>query len=232
MANLKIFYTNSFPCGYFKDLKACYLLLDPEVKPDIDLQEHLTAQGYRRSGQSLYYPWCNNCLRCVPLRLDVNDFKPNRSQKRCLKKNANTRVVETAPVLNPDIFDLYKDYQKWKHPGAGMDECQDFSSMDFLLADWADTRFNQIYHNDQLAGVAVTDIFNNSLSAVYTFYDKKFSGLSLGTYAILWQIKLAQQLNLDYLYLGYYIKDSKKMSYKANFKPHEFLLNGQWHSTR
>jgi len=228
MSNLKLYYSDSFACGYFDKLKACYLILDPNIKPDIKLQESLATQGYRRSGNNLYYPWCNNCYRCVPIRLRVADFKYSNSQKRCLKKNQQTKVRPTMPKITEQVFELYKKYQQWKHPGAGMDECDNASSMNFLLAPWANTKFNKFFVDNKLVAVSVTDIFKNSMSAVYTFYDKNHADLSLGTYAMLWQIEYAKKLEFDYLYLGYYIKDSKKMSYKSNFKPHEFLLDGLW----
>ncbi len=228
-SNLKLFHTNNFECGYFKALKASYVVLDPQITPSIKLQETAAEKGYRRSGNSIYYPWCHSCNKCVPIRLKLNDFILSRSQKRCLAKNSDLEIVIAEPHVNDDIFNLYKNYQEWKHPAAGMDECENASCMDFLKASWSDTKFIMMLHKQKIIAVTVVDVFNKSLSAVYAFYAKKYSAHSLGTFAVLWQIKYAQSLKLDYLYLGFYIKDSPKMSYKNNFKPHEFLLDGKWH---
>lgn len=228
LSELKLFHTNSFECGYFKDLEATYIILDPEISPDIKLQEVMAEKGYRRSAENIYFPWCHNCNKCIPLRLKLKDFQLGRSQRRCLKKNQSLKTTITKPKVTPEIFNLYKQYQIWKHPNAGMDDCQNIGCMDFLQARWSHTQFAVMRHQQTVVGVTVFDRFNQSLSAVYTFYDKKQASRSLGTFSVLWQIQYAQSIKLKYLYLGFYIKDSPKMSYKTNFKPYELLLDKKW----
>jgi arginine-tRNA-protein transferase len=202
------------------------------VSNDFTLDVHhysaLIAQGFRRSGDQVYTPFCQNCKACVPTRLEPKTFQPNRQQKRCLKQNSQTRVVVKPAGFDAEHFALYQRYQTARHttidsPPISIDEY-----LLFLTSTWCKTWFVEFWISDKLTAVAVVDVLDNALSAVYTFFDPEFSSYSPGVYAVLWQILQAQQLQLDCVYLGFWIKDCQKMKYKNQYQPLMGLIDQQW----
>jgi arginine-tRNA-protein transferase len=131
-------------------------------------------------------------------------------------------------VFDQEHFDLYRRYTRLRHPGGGMDTDEPAQYRGFLISPWADTRFVEFRKEGRLLAVAVTDVMNQGLSAVYTFFDPDEPRRSLGVYAVLWQIDYARREGLPWVYLGYWIAETAKMSYKTRYRPLEAYLGGEW----
>jgi leucyl-tRNA---protein transferase len=162
------------------------------------------------------------------VRINVHHFSPNRSQKRCLQNNLNTTAIIKPALFETAHYEMYLRYQKQRHTESEMANSSEEDYISFLKSDWCKTQFIEFSIENELAGIAVVDYLENSLSAVYTFFDPKFSSHSLGVYAVLWQIEQAKKLGLHYVYLGFWIKNCKKMSYKTQYQPLQGLVNQQW----
>lgn len=220
--------TPPHPCNYLPNRQAITLFIDPEYRKDIFLYENLLQHGFRRSGEYLYRPDCDNCQACIPTRLPVHSFTPRRVQQRIWKKNNQLRVIERAGLFRMEHFKLYCRYLEARHPGGGMDNPTPKDYMQFLTSSWSNTVFYEFRLKQELVAIAVVDQVETALSAVYTFFDPNYSSYSLGTYAILWEIEEVKRLNMKWLYLGYWIKDCQKMKYKGNYQPLEIYHHGVW----
>lgn len=227
---INLYLSAEHDCSYLPGRQANSLFVDPDVEMSAEAYSALIQQGFRRSGNYVYTPYCKKCHDCVPVRLNVSQFRLSRSQRRCQNKNQDIYVLETEPVYKEEHFQLYTRYVKSRHPGGGMDEPEGDKYMDFLTSRWSDTTFFEFYAAGQLIGIAVTDLVEDGLSAVYTFFEpsQQYQKRSLGVYAILWQIEEAQRRGLNWLYLGYWIKDCNKMNYKDKYQPLEYYYNHQW----
>ncbi len=230
---INLYLSAEHECSYLPDRMANSLFVDPQAEMSSDIYSALIQQGFRRSGNYVYTPYCKKCHDCVPVRLDLRQFSLSRSQKRCRKKNQDVYVIEKKPAYHEAQFQLYTRYVKSRHPGGGMDEPEGDKYLEFLTSDWSNTVFFEFYTAEQLIGIAVTDLVANGFSAVYTFFEpsNQYQKRSLGVYAILWQIEEAQRRGLDWLYLGYWIKDCNKMNYKNRYQPLEYYYNHQWQQT-
>jgi arginyl-tRNA--protein-N-Asp/Glu arginylyltransferase len=227
MMQLPLWLTSEQVCSYLPHQRSQSLVIDPDITLSPHDYSQLIAQGFRRSGEQVYRPYCNNCQACVPTRLAVNHFQPARHQKRCLSRNAYVAVSIQSTDFTPEHFELYQRYLASRHP----DDADDISAddyLDFFSSSWCDTWLVEFRLQQQLLAVAVVDVLDNALSAVYTFYDPNHSSRSLGVLAVLWQIHYAQQHSLDYVYLGYWISDCRKMRYKSQYQPLQGWLNGNW----
>jgi len=220
--------TGEQPCGYLEGRLSCSLFIDPSVPLSPPLYGLLLANGFRRSGDRVYRPFCGGCSACMPVRLEVAKFSPNRSQQRCWNKNAATRAKVKPKFFDPVHYAMYQRYQLARHAGGDMANSTPDEYLNFLASSWCKSHFVEFCIDGKLAAVAVVDQVENALSAVYTFYEPDFSGFSLGTFAVLWQIQQARIWQCDYLYLGYWIKDCRKMAYKSQFKPIQGLIDNQW----
>ena len=216
------------PCSYLPRETEQSLLLDPDLGISNALYGELIRRGFRRSGDLVYRPHCPFCRQCLSARIPVADFRPRRRHRRVLKANRDLRLVEREPGFRDEHFALYRRYTQARHPGGSMAEASPESYIDFLVADWCDTRFLELRQNDRLLAVAVTDRVSDGLSAVYTFFEPDLPARSLGTRAILAQIERCRELDLPYLYLGYWIRDSEKMRYKGDFRPLEVFSEERW----
>jgi len=225
---VRLFQTLPHPCGYYADRTAQNLVIDPSAPRIAAAYPIALTQGFRRAGGHVYHPRCPSCQACVPCRIPVEQFVPDRSQRRCEKRNADLEVRMATAGYSREYFDLYCRYLGARHAGGGMDEpCpEDFER--FLYTTWSPTSFLELRAANQLLGVAVTDICSDGLSAVYTFFDPQSQSRGLGTWAILNQIALARRLGLAHVYLGYWIAGHPKMHYKANFQPLQILRSGRW----
>ena len=168
----------------------------------------------------------------MPVRVPVATFAPDRSQRRCAARNARVETRIVAALRDEEHLALYQRYLAARHPLGGMDDHGAVQFDQFLAGSWSDTRFLEIRRKSatglsELLAVAVTDLVDGALSAVYTFYDPE-DHASYGTYNVMWQIEQARSLGLPHVYLGYWIQESTKMNYKARFTPHEIRVANTW----
>ncbi|MGF1870487.1 arginyltransferase [Photobacterium indicum] len=186
----------------------------------------LLSSGYRRSGRAVYKPMCELCSACTPLRVDCPNFIASKSQKRQLNQMKKFRW-EFKAKLDEEWFPLYERYIRLRHSTGSMYPANKEQFFDFCTAEWMDTLFLHVYDDDKLIAIAVTDVFENALSAVYSFFEPD-STLSLGTLCVLYQIQYCQQTGRKWLYPGYQIDGCKAMNYKVRFQPYQKLILGDW----
>ncbi|MBB2496313.1 arginyltransferase [Aquipseudomonas ullengensis] len=228
LARLKFYATQPHPCSYLPEEQATTLFLDPSQPMDVQVYAELSEMGFRRSGDHLYRPHCQRCTACVPARIPADQFIPDRQQKRILKRNAAIQVSAVRPAFNEEYYDLYVRYIEQRHADGDMYPPTRDQFSTFLVRDLPFARFYEFRLDGRLVAVAVTDLLPNGLSAVYTFYDPDEEKRSLGRFAILWQIGEAARLGLQAVYLGYWIKNCRKMSYKTQYRPIELFVNQRW----
>lgn len=226
---LAFFATPPHDCNYLPDREATTLFADPRFPKNTRLYTALADCGFRRSGEHLYMPHCGHCSACIPVRIPVAEFSPGRSQKRALARNRDLSIEQREPLQDEEHFSLYERYLASRHPGGGMDNPTPESYLNFLTASWAETVFYDMRLDRELVAVAVVDRLDNALSAVYTFFAPEHGRRrSPGRFAVLYQIEEARRLGLDYVYLGYWIRDCRKMSYKDEYRPLEYFYDNDW----
>ncbi len=225
---LQFYATAAYPCSYLPGLDARSQVAAPTHLIDAPTYSSLVEQGFRRSGLFTYRPHCDSCQACLPIRVDTQRFTPNRSQRKAWKRHSDLQAGVMPLHWKPEHFELYERYQQCRHPGGGMDEDSQAQYKQFLLASRVDSQLVEFRSpSDELQMVSVIDVLETGLSSVYTFYDPDIAG-SLGTYGILWQLEQCRHMKLPWLYLGYWIQESRKMAYKSHYTPYQVLQDGTW----
>jgi leucyl-tRNA---protein transferase len=234
LSALHYYMTAPYPCSYLPNLQACSQVATPTFLISTPVYSELVRNGFRRSGTCTYRPHCTDCSACIPLRVQAKLFKANRSLRRAWKQHAHLKASLHRLHDCAEYYELYLRYQRARHPDGGMDNDDRESYQTFLLQSHVDTLLVEFREPAQqglqgvLRMVSVIDILSDGLSSVYTFYEPDLPRARLGVYNVLWQIELCRKIELNFVYLGYWIKHSRKMSYKTDYQPAQGLIDGIW----
>lgn len=224
---LFFFSTEPQTCSYLPDREAVMLFADPNKAIDTETYGRLIDYGFRRSGDNVYRPHCRGCNACVPVRIPVDEFVPDRAQRRASARNRDLAVSFGHSEFREEHVSLYHAYQRARHDGAAsLRDARDqlaFLRSRFIRTSWAEFR-----EQGRLVMVSVVDELPQGLSAVYTFYDPTQTRRSLGVHGVLALVDECRRRKLPWLYLGYWIKECDKMSYKDRFRPLQAYLGGRW----
>lgn len=227
------------PCPYLHGRAERKLFTALQGENAAELNNALSRQGFRRSQNVLYRPSCESCVACMSARIRVADFVPSRTQRRLLRRNAGLRRLATSAWATEEQYDLFRSYLDRRHADGGMADMDIFEFAAMIEETPVKTRVIEYRcdgqapeklqrGDDHLAAVCLTDVLDDGLSLVYSFYDPALQSASLGTYLILDHIEIARAAKLPYIYLGYWVPDSRKMDYKARFGALEIYKGGVW----
>ncbi len=228
--DLRFFLTVPHACSYLEAREATTLFLDPQESHSQGVYDALALLGFRRSGRHLYRPHCEGCSACVSVRIPVADFRSSRSQRRVAKRNEDLRLVERPALFDEEHYALYDRYIRVRHADGDMFPPSHEQYRTFLTLDEPYSRLLEFRHGDRLVAVSAFDRLEHGLSAIYTFYDPapEWDRRSLGTFAVLSLIEKARRQGLPHVYLGYWIRECRKMAYKEAYRPLEVLDGRHW----
>jgi arginine-tRNA-protein transferase len=235
----QFYLTAPSPCPYLpgKEERKLFTHLVGDRAPG--LNDLLTHGGFRRSQSIAYRPACESCRACIPVRVVADDFRPTRSMRRVAERNADIVGEMRALMPTSEQYSVFRSYLDTRHRDGGM---ADMSVLDYAMMiedSHVETRMVEYRRQGpdstingrgvgQLIAVALTDVLNDGLSMVYSFFDPEAQDRSLGTYMILDHIQRAGRMGLRYVYLGYWVRGSRKMDYKGRFLPQERLMSDGW----
>lgn len=218
------------PCPYLSGQRERKLVTELAGASARSAYGTLSRAGFRRSHLFAYKPVCRGCAACVPVRIDAARYVPSKSQRRIARQNTDLEAAVQPPAATQEQFEVFARYLNHRHPDGEMANMTfaDFRPMveetavDTRLAEFRDPA------GTLLAG-ALFDLMDDGTSAVYTFFDPDATARSLGTYAVHWLVGETLRRGGSYVYLGYWIAQSRKMAYKARFQPLEALTATGWH---
>lgn len=228
MSPLDFYLTPPHTCPYLSGRSASLLFADPARILDTALYGNLIEKGFRRNGPHLYRPHCDGCEACIPVRVPVHEFQPRRRHRRIWRRNQDLEVSCLDPLYDAGHFQLYQRYLAHRHADDHTDPPTPEQYQELFNAHGIDTRLYAVHHDQRLLAVAIIDHLPQGLSAVYTFFEPAEHARSLGVYTVLWQIQEARRLSLPWLYLGYWIRECRKMSYKGQYRPLEIYRHNRW----
>lgn len=225
---LQFYSTAAYRCSYLANRQARSLVVAPAHLVNKRIYSNLVQQGFRRSGTFTYRPYCEHCQACLPIRCDTQAHLANRTQRKIWKQHNHLLATLGELRWNPEHYQLYQRYQAARHPGQGMDDSTQSQYTEFLLQSHVDTKLVEFRNaQGQLKAVSIIDLLDDGISAVYTFYEPEPKA-SYGVYVILWQLQYCRDYGLPWLYLGYWIEESRKMSYKTRYHPFQLYQHGRW----
>ena len=214
-----------YDCAYIPDnqVRMNYKYVTQASK---EFTSSVIARGWRRFGKYFFYPICNGCNECKSIRIDAKNYHPSKSQRKAIKRNANTKIVIQEPTITQSHIDLYNKYHTYKNQHDGWKH-RDINQNEYYdnFVDGAYNFGKEVLYivDDKLVGVDLIDILDDGISSIYFYYDPDYARLSLGTFSLLYQIQLANRLKLPWIYLGYWVDGCKAFAYKENFNPQEIL---------
>ena len=218
------------PCPYLTGRMERKLFTSLQGENAQQLNDGLSQQGFRRSQNVLYRPSCADCAACLSARIIATDFKPSKSQKRVLKKNTHLERRVTSPWATEEHYDLFRRYLDSRHADGGMADMDVFEFA--AMIEETPIRSRVIEYIDTttktLVAVCLTDVLQDGLSMVYSFFDPEYESSSLGTFIILDHVEIARSGDLPYVYLGYWVPGSPKMDYKAKFSALQIYKQNEW----
>lgn len=221
------------PCPYLDGRMERKLFTALQGENAERLNNSLSQQGFRRSQNVLYRPSCAECSACLSARIDVSRFSPTRGQRRILRRNAGLERKATSPWATEEQYALFRDYLDARHADGGMADMDVFEFA--AMIEETPIRSRVVEYTDPkgvLTAVSLTDVLEDGVSMVYSFYTPDAPRASLGTYMILDHIEIAREAGLPYVYLGYWVPGSQKMGYKSNFAGLEVYAGGDWRALR
>ncbi len=220
------FCTLDYECAYLPDKKV-RMNYKYIRRSNYDFNSAVIERGWRRFGNYYFYPICNGCNECKSLRIDVENFKPSKSQRKAINRNKNTKYIVQRPSVTQAHINLYNKYHAWRSKKSGWKEHTDISRLEYYenFAEGAHEFGKEVlyYIDDKLVGVDLIDITHDGISAIYFFYDPDYERYSLGIFSLLKQIEFAKLLNKKWVYLGYWVDGCRSFEYKTNFKPLQIL---------
>jgi arginine-tRNA-protein transferase len=224
------FYTTPpLPCPYFADRVERRVITELVGHDSQALHDQLTRAGFRRSHGTAYAQACPGCNACIAIRVRAHEFRPSRSQRRIAKRNKELEANEVLAVANEEQFILFEAYQASRHAGGDMESMEYSDYQSLVEENTIDTALIEFRYNHRLVACIIVDKTSDGFSAVYSFFDTEFeSRRSLGTFMVLWLIGHTTALGLDYVYLGFWINNCRKMIYKKDFQPLDYFLSGSW----
>lgn len=229
MASIPLFLGEEHPCPYLPEKSARMAVLPLDFPVTQRFYAALVRGGFRRSGDLVYRTYCQGCNDCIPIRIPVKRFRSSRSQRRTWDKNLGLVVSQVPAEFKDEHYRLYLRYQTDRHPDGDMAQSSAEEFIQFLgNRRFEGTVFFEFRRAGLLVAVSVIDILDDGYSAVYTFFDPGLRSMGLGTFTILWLIEALREQGLDSLYLGFWIRASRKMAYKSLYRPHELLLGNGW----
>lgn len=241
--DIPFYITKPQPCPYLPDRFERKIFTKLENGDSQKMAEYFGKIGFRRSQNITYRPSCGECNACISVRINVDEFMPTKAQRRIMKKNLDLSAKNLDPIASSEQYDLFLEYVSKRHIDGSMVDMSvleyaqmvEQTKVNTILREYRKT--NQVQglesesfysKKDKLLSVALTDIFSDGLSMIYSFFDICEGKRSLGNYMILDHVTLAKDLGLRYVYLGYWVKNSPKMQYKSQFKPLEGLTHKGW----